>query len=156
MALTLEDEAVQAMRRVLRGYAERHMVKDLDEAGEAVDFALPGAGRLRLVCDPAKRSLTLRGLLPDVPAKSPLAEELAGLMAKFRAVETPEHRRVDPAQASLALRRAGRGLALVLSLREADWEWGVRRMINLAHAVRVMVHAGHPFFAQTHWGASEE
>ena len=27
MALTLEDEAVQAMRRVLRGYAERHMVK---------------------------------------------------------------------------------------------------------------------------------
>ena len=68
MAITLEDEAAEAMRRVLRGYAERHVVKDLDEAGEAVDFALPGAGRLRLVCDPAKRSLTLRGLLPDVPA----------------------------------------------------------------------------------------
>ena len=151
-----ESEAAEVMARVLRAYAERGMVRELEEAGETASFALPGAGQAKLVCDPAKRTLSLRGLLPAMPPASAVAEELGALLAACADSATPEHRRIAPEQARVAMRRAGGGVSLVMTLQGADWEWAVRRMMNLANEVRVMVHAGHPYWAQAHWGASEE
>ncbi len=151
-----QEAASAALARVLRAYAERGMLKDLTEADEAASFALPGAGRVQFVCDPAKRTLTLRGMLPGVPARGVLAADLSALIAACRDERTPLHRRIASDQATVAMRRGGGGATLVMTLHGADWEWAVRRMMNLAHEVRVMVHVGHPYYAQAQWGASQE
>ena len=47
----------------------------------------------------------------------------------------PEHRRIDPEQATLTPRLREGVVSLELTLAGGDYEYGTRKLVNLAHEV---------------------
>ncbi|WP_426956292.1 hypothetical protein [Muricoccus radiodurans] len=150
------EDAEDVLSAVLRAYADRGVLKELNLAGHEAGFRLPGAGQVKLSYDADKRVIALQGLLPDIAADDTLMRDVTALVSGCGRADALPHRRMDPEQGKLALRRVRKGGVLALSLGTADGEWGIRRMMNLAHEVRVLVYERHPYYAQAQWGASEE
>jgi hypothetical protein len=83
--------------------------------------------------DGKRRRLVMADLLPGVERDSMMYRELKEFLKGRADADVPEHRRVDLQLAPVAARlRHGVG-SLELTLVEGDYEYGARKLVNLAH-----------------------
>lgn len=123
---------------VLHGYAERGVFKDYRATpgrnGVAhFDFGWLYGQPFSLSCDPKARRLILSDLLPGVQSDSMMYRELKDFLKGRADAALPDHRRVDPARASVAARLREGIVSLELTLAGEDYEYGTRKLVNLAH-----------------------
>jgi hypothetical protein len=131
-------DALAAVDQVLRTYAERGVVQDYRMAkgknGSAqFDFGWLYGQPFTLSCDVGRRRLTLNDLLPGIDSDSMMYRELKAFLKERAAADLPEHRRVDPLLATAAPRLRDGVMSLELTLAGQDYEYGTRKLINLAH-----------------------
>jgi hypothetical protein len=123
----------------LRSYASRGVFQDFQMAGSkaGADFHFGWLHNqpFTLSCDWQRKRLTLVDLLPGVQRDSLMYRELKAFLSGRSAADVPEHRRIDPAQATLVSRLRGGVVSLELTLTGSDYEYGARKLINIGHEV---------------------
>jgi hypothetical protein len=90
-----------------------------------------------LVYDPTRRELTFRDVLPDVGSRSAMYRELKQFLRSRTPRTVAAHRRIDPRKATVNVRIRKRAVSLVVSLKDAHLEYGVRKAVNLVHELFV-------------------
>lgn len=137
----MEDVVVSAASQVgavLQSYAERGVFKDYRASGGRNEVAHFDFGWLygqpfSLSCDARHGRLTLSDLLPAVQGDSMMYRELKAFLKGRAEADVPEHRRVDPLRATVAPRLRDGVVSLELTLVGGDYEYGTRKLVNLAH-----------------------
>jgi hypothetical protein len=130
--------AASQVGAVLQNYAERGVFKDYravkgrNEVSH-FDFEWLYGQPFSLSCDAGRQRLTLSDLLPAVKADSMMYAELKEFLKGRADADVPEHRRIDPARATITPRLRDGVVSLELSLADEDYEYGTRKLVNLAH-----------------------
>jgi hypothetical protein len=88
-----------------------------------------------LVLDFAASSLSFPGLLPGVPARSPMVGELRAFLRPFSTDEVPAHRRVDSDRGRLTLKAQKGALTLAMQVKDGQYEYCARKLVHIAHEV---------------------
>ena len=138
----MEDvlSAASQVGAVLQDYAERgvfkhyHATKGRNEVAH-FDFEWLYGQPFSLSCDAKTRRLTLSDLLPAIKGDSMMYGELKAFLKGRAEADVPEHRRIDPDKASVAPRLREGVVSLELTLAGGDYEYGTRKLVNLAHEV---------------------
>ncbi|HSE37208.1 MAG TPA: hypothetical protein VLG74_07895 [Blastocatellia bacterium] len=126
VAATLEEYANRGVFRgfsrgpVKHGRAAFRMVWHRDRVFDFVFDANRGTMRFPLV-------------LPHVPAKMYL--ELKRFIASRQSEEVPDHRRIDPGKARVGSYVRSGNVSLTLTVRNGDYSYGARKLINLVHEI---------------------
>jgi hypothetical protein len=130
--------AASQVGAVLQAYAERGVFKDYratrgrNEVSH-FDFEWLYGQPFSLSCDARHQRLTLSDLLPGVKADSMMYRELKEFLKGRAEADVPEHRRIDPERATVTPRLRDGVLSLELTLAGEDYEYGTRKLVNLAH-----------------------
>ena len=88
-----------------------------------------------LIFDAAKNSLRFPHLLPNVAAGSEMLKDLQRFVESRHSDEVFEHRRIDKAKAQARVQNRNGHIALTLSIKDGADEYGVRKLIHLAHEI---------------------
>lgn len=136
---------------VLEGYAERAVFRGFS--------ARPGRGGkvtykmvwhydrpFELLLDVSKRTLRFPALLPGVPARSPMYSALQAFVKARQSLEIPEHRRVDPTKARLALANQKGSVSLTLTVKSADFEYAARKIVQVVHEIFLIFLVDGPYY----------
>jgi hypothetical protein len=131
--------AIGIVEGTLRSYADRGVFQDFQMAGNkaGADFHFGWLHNqpFTLSWDWQRKRLTLVDLLPGVQRDSLMHKELKAFLSSRSDADVPEHRRVDPARATLVSRMRGGVVSLELTLAGSDYEYGARKLINIGHEV---------------------
>ena len=101
-------------------------------------------------------TLTFAGLLTHVDRRSPVARDVAALVAGRTSRTLPAHKRIDSRRASVDA-AVGRGaLSLVVSVRGAQHEYATRYALNLVNDLFLLLHEKYPEYLIEHFGVSAE
>ncbi len=158
--LTPEQSRVVVSAR-LQAYADRGVFRGFSEQR-------PIAGRYRfrfswlapiphtLHYTPATGTFTFRNLLPNVVARSALHRDLQAFVAGRASPRLPPHRRVDRRRARIrtVLRRGAVSVELVAT--KNHHEYGVNRVVNLAHEIFLYLHEYQPEYMWKNFDVSED
>ena len=109
-----------------------------------------------LTYDAASGALAFRDLLPDVPARSPLAAALRRFIRGRASPELPEHRRVDPERAAVGCRIRRGALSVEVVARPGHHGYGVNRAVNLVHEIFVHLQVHFPEYMWENFDAPQE
>jgi hypothetical protein len=125
---------------VLKNYADRGVFRGFSEgsvrAGRATFKILWHRDRyFDLIVDVPKKTLHFPVVLPDVPAQSPMYKEFRDYVESRHSVTLPEHRRIDARKARLQAGARGGNVSLTLTVKGADFEYGVRKLIHAVHEI---------------------
>ena len=141
-----------AERGVFRGLAERPARRGRHEF--TFRWLAPSPFTLRY--DSASGTLAFRDLLPNVPARSPLAGALRRFVRGRAAAELPPHRRVDPERADVRCFVRRSALSLEVVAREHHHGYGVNRAVNLVHEIFMHLHTYFPEYMWENFDAPQE
>ena len=141
-----------AERGVFRGLAERPARRGRYEF--TFRWLAPAPFTLRY--DPASGTLAFRDLLPNVPARSSLADGLRRFVRGRSSVELPAHRRVDPERADVRCFVRRSALSIEVVAREDHHGYGVNRAVNLVHEIFVHLHTYFPEYMWENFDAPQE
>lgn len=143
----------QIVRRTLVEYAERGVLRRLEShettGGLAFNFFWLGPLPYHLAFDQTGRgdaSLSFHGLLPGVGPDSHITSDIQELLQRRTGGDLPPHRSVDPRRASVALvpeEDASSGMRLVLRIHDGDFEYGVRKLLNLVNEIWIRLNDVH-------------
>jgi hypothetical protein len=130
--------AASQVGAVLQGYAERGVFKEyraLAGKNEQSHFDFDWLYRqpFSISVDGKRRRLVMADLLPGVERDSMMYRELKDFLKGRADADVPEHRRVDPQLATVAARLRDGVVSLELTLVDGDYEYGTRKLVNLAH-----------------------
>jgi hypothetical protein len=136
------DVASALVRQTLESYATRGIFRAYGaqlsaREGSRFSFQWHANATFTLVYAPSRRELTFRDLLPGVEGRSRMYRDLRAFVTSRTAPTLPEHRRIDPRKARVAVRNRHGRVSLVVSLRGPHLEYGVRKAVNLVHEVFV-------------------
>lgn len=92
---------------------------------------------IRLELDPAARTILVRDLLPSVAARSEMDRAFRAFVAGRSAPTVVEHRRVDPRRVGVRCINRGGALSLVVTLKAAHADYGVRKAVHLVHDILI-------------------
>lgn len=131
-------DGLDAVGAVLRQYALRGVFTDYrmerrKNGAAEYNFGWLYGQPFTLTADLKHRRLVLVDLLPAVARDSMMHKELRAFLKGRAAADVPEHRRVDPQLATAAARLRDGVVSLELTLEGADYAYGARKIINLAH-----------------------
>jgi len=131
-------DGLDAVGAVLRHYAVRGVFADYrmerrKHGAAEYNFGWLYGQPFTLTADLKHRRLVLVDLLPAVVRDSMMHKELRAFLKGRAAADVPEHRRVDPQLATAAARLRDGVVSLELTLEGEDYEYGARKIINLAH-----------------------
>lgn len=146
-----EERAAPAdvVRDTLLEYAERGVFRGFDyrKGGEGTTdfrFVWLADRPFHVVFDEKSCTLTFERLLPGAGEDSEVRADLEELVRERQKGDVPEHRRVDPDRATVELvSQEGGDAALVLRVRNEDFEYGVRRILNLVNEIWVRLNYAH-------------
>ena len=141
-----------ADRGVFRGFAEQ----PARGGKRRFTFLWLAPSPFTLTYDPATGTLAFRDLLPNVPARSPLAGALRRFIRDRASATLPPHRRVDPARASVscAIRRGS--LSVQVVAQPGHHGYAVNRAVNLVHEVFMHLHVRYPEYMWENFDAPQE
>ena len=111
---------------------------------------------MEVVADPARKTLTFRGLFPALDRTSPIARELAAAVAGRSSRELPEHKRLDPRRARVASRLRSGEMSLVVTVRGAHYPYAAQNTLNLVNELFLLLHERYPDYLIEHFGLSPE
>jgi hypothetical protein len=130
--------AASQVDAVLQAYAECGVFQDyraIKAKNELAHFDFEWLYRqpFSITCDGKRQRLVMADLLPGVDRDSMMYRELKEFLKGRADADVPEHRRVDPKLATVAPRLRDGVVSLELTLLEGDYEYGTRKLVNLAH-----------------------
>jgi hypothetical protein len=91
--------------------------------------------RLHAFDHAANHEIRVDDVLPPLPAQSQLYRDLRAWLKEQQSADLPAHRRIDPAQITLAVRNSGGQIRLSLSSRDETLPALAKRAVQLVHAV---------------------
>lgn len=150
-----------AIRVLLTAYATRGVLREFEEhalRGGRVEFRFTWLldRRFRLVFDPEAGTLTLKDLLPGVPAKSRIEEAVTKITETRNDKKLPPHRRVDPAKATIAIQNRKATLSLVMTVKRAQYAYAVPKLLNFCNELFGNLDMYHIQYLWEHMGVPEE
>jgi len=74
-------------------------------------------------------------VLPDVPADSKMYSDLKAFIKLRQSGELPDHRRIDARKVQVGSYVRSGNVSLILTVRNGDYRYGARKLINLVHEI---------------------
>jgi hypothetical protein len=148
--LHTKQAPVDIVTAVLEGYAEKALFRGFS--------AHPGRGKatyrmvwhydrpFELLLDVPKKTLRFPALLPGVPVRSTMYAALQAFVKERQSPELPDHRRIDSAAARLALANQKGSVSLVLTVKNADFEYAARKIIQVVHEIFLIFLVDGPYY----------
>jgi hypothetical protein len=128
VADTLEN---YARRGVFRGFS-RGPVKN----GKATFTLVWHRNRtFDFIYDANRGTMRFPTVLPDVSARSKMYLDLKKFIESRQSAEVPDHRRIDRDKALVGSHVRSGNVSITLTLRNGDYEYGARKLINLVHEI---------------------
>lgn len=136
---------------VLEGYAEKAVFRGFSahprRSGQAIYKMVWHHDRqFELLLDVPNKTLQFPAVLPGVPAKSAMYRELRVFLKSRTSEGTPEHRRVNPAKARITPANQRGTVALSLTLKDGDFEYATRKLIQVVHEIFMVFLVDGPYF----------
>jgi hypothetical protein len=88
-----------------------------------------------LALDTHKKTLRFPVVLPEIPAGSSMYREFKEFVESRQSESLPEHRRIDRKKAVARPSNRSGNVALTLTVKNGDYEYGARKLIHLVHEV---------------------
>jgi hypothetical protein len=88
-----------------------------------------------LIFDANRGTMRFPLVLPDVPADSKMYLDLKEFIKARHSDELPDHRRIDRRKAQVGSYVRGGNVSLTLTVRNGDYQYGARKLINLVHEI---------------------
>jgi hypothetical protein len=150
-----------AVEQVLHAYAERGVFRALDVHGGkrgAKEFTLHWLTDvpMRLVSENGGRLLTLKNLLPNVPRRSALHDDLQRFIEERLDASLPAHRRIDARALDVAWVVARNKASLAVKVKKGDPASAARRLVNLTHELFVFLQESRAEYMWANFGTSSE
>ena len=157
MAQTARD----TVRRSLQAYAVRGVLRSFDEVpakGSQTRFRFLWHGDRPLDLSVDTRSGTLRfnNLLPNLPSDSVLYAELKRFLKLRTSTDLPVHRRIDARRAELGCFNRGGNVSIALKVRNNEYAYGVKRLVNLVHEMFVELNASWAEYMNENFDARQD
>ena len=157
----MSTKPLDVVRKSLRVYADRGIFRSLSEVKphngtQAFTFVWLGGRPLEFAVNTATATLTFQHLLPNVPAKSKMYSDLKRFLASRCDDDLPKHRRIDKKRAEvLCVNRRG-DISLGLKVRNNQYAYGLKRLVNLAHEIFVQLNDSHPDYMCENFDVPQE
>jgi len=150
-AATVREPVIPVVTGILEGYAEKAVFRGFSahpkRAGKAVYQMIWHHDRpYELLLDVGKKTLQFPQLLPGVPARSPMYRDLRAFVKERQSDQLPEHRRVNPKKARLALGSQRGTVSITLSVKDGDFDYGTRKIIQIVHEIFLIFLEDGPYF----------
>lgn len=131
---------IEQVAAILEGYANKGVFRGFSRgpvrAGKAIYKMLWHRDRFfELILDPARKTMRFPVVLPQVPANSSMYREFKEFVESRFAKSLPEHRRIDPKKAVIQPSNRNGNVALTLTVKGGDYEYGARKLIHLVHEI---------------------
>jgi len=145
---------VAIVTAVLEGYAEKAVFRgfsaNVKRGGKAAYRMVWHYDRpFELLLDVPNKTLRFPALLPGVPARSTMYRELQAFVKERQSSEVPEHRRVNPARARLALANQKGAVSVTLAVKDADFDYATRKIIQIVHEIFLIFLVDGPYYEYT-------
>lgn len=145
------------VRGSLQAYADRGVFRGFSETRNGrFEFVWTLNHRMELSVDTAKHTLRFNRLLPGVPVKSALYAELKSFIHQRHDKELPEHRRIDRRRAEISCANRGGSVSVSLKIKNNQYEYGVNRIVNLAHELFLHLREAHPEYLMENFDVPQE
>lgn len=154
------DDAAE-VRACLQAYADRGVFRGFTEKSQArgqilFRFTWLARSAYDLVYSPGSGLFTFVNVLPNVPARSPLATALRAFVGARAAADVVPHRRIDPRRAEAKASVRNGAMRLQLAARPGHHAYGANRAVNLVHEIYLYLSNYHPEYLWDHYGLPQD
>ncbi|MBZ5619051.1 MAG: hypothetical protein LAQ69_10055 [Acidobacteriia bacterium] len=121
---------------ILQGYADRGVFRGFSR-GASRD----GKARFQMIwhrdrpfdltVDTRRGAIHCPMVLPQVPASSAMYREFRAFLKACQSADRPDHRRIDDRKALVTCANRSGDVSLKMTIRDADYEYGIRKFIHL-------------------------
>ena len=115
-----------------------------------------GSRLLTFSFDSREGVLTFTNLLPNVPLNSMLYGDLQRFLESRSDRKIPRHRRIDSARAELSWTNRRGKVSIALTVRNNQYAYGVRKLINLVHEVFVLLNDSYADYMNENFDVPQE
>jgi hypothetical protein len=155
------DQSLAVVRERLQAYADRGVFRGFSEqtprdGRHRFRFSWLGTKPMSLDYTPATGTFLFHRLLPGVPARSSLAADVETFVAGRASPRLPAHRRVERRRAQLRCVPSRGTVSVQLVATRNHHDYGVNRIVNLAHEIFLYLHTYQPEYMWKHFDAPEE
>jgi len=145
------NATVERVTAILEGYAEKAVFRGFSahavRGGKATYRMIWHHERpFELLLDVPKKTLRFPSLLPGVPARSTMYQELKAFLKARQSDQTPEHRRVNPAKARLSMANQRGAVSLTVTVKDGDFDYAARNIIHIVHEIFLAFLVDGPYF----------
>lgn len=149
------------VKKILKEYADRGVFGGFAEkpAGirkSAYEFVWLYNRRFRVEHDERAHTVTFKGCLPDVPAKSRMYKRLKEFVASRTDSALRPHRRIDPKRAEPACRVRNDTVSISVKVNNNQYTYATRKLVNLVHETFLMIDHEFTEYLYEHFGLPEE
>ncbi len=157
----MSTKPLDIVRKSLRGYADRGVFRGLNEVKprdgkQTFTFAWMGDRTLEFALNTKTATLTFRHLLPNVPSRSELYSELKRFLSSRCDTDLPTHRRIDLKRAEVVFVNRAGSISLGLKIRNNQYAYGLKKLVNLVHEVFVQLNDLHPEYMCENFDVPQE
>jgi hypothetical protein len=151
------NKPLTVVRESLQAYADRGVFRGFSETkNERFRFVWAVNHLMELSVDTEKHELRFNRLLPNIPAKSALYAELKSFIERRHDKELPEHRRIDRKRAEVSCSNQGGFVSVSLKVKNNQYAYGVKRIVNLAHELFLHLRERHPEYLMENFDVPQE
>jgi hypothetical protein len=145
------NATIALVTAILEGYAEKAVFRGFSAHpqgnGKATYRMVWHYDRpFELLLDVPGKTLRFPAVLPGVPARSPMYRELQTFLRARQTAEMPEHRRLNPVKARIALSNQRGAVSLKLTVKDGDFDYATRKMIHIVHEIFMVFLVDGPYF----------
>ena len=148
---------VNSVREIVAAYADRGVFNGLNEAR-------PGRFRfvwllrhpMELNVDSARQVLNFRQLLPGIPLRSALYDDVKWFLEQRHDASLPAHRRVDPRKAVLSCSNRNGRVSVSLLVKNNQYAYGANRIVNVVHELFQHLRDAYPEYLAENFGVPQE
>jgi len=157
----MSRKPLDVVRQSLQVYADRGVFRGLNEAKprngqQLFTFVWFGDRPLEFAINTETSTLTFQHLLPNVPSKSALYSDLRRFLESLHDRDLPQHRRIDAKRAEVLCTNRKGTVSLGLKVRNNQYAYGLKRLVNLAHEVFVQLNDSHPDYMCENFDVPQE
>jgi len=157
----MPSDPVKVVRSGLQAYADRGVFRGFDEVKArngkpGFKFVWLGSRLLTFSFDSREGVLTFTNLLPNVPLNSMLYGDLKRFLESRSDREIPRHRRIDSTRAELSWTNRRGKVSIALTVRNNQYAYGVRKLINLVHEVFVLLNDSYADYMNENFDVPQE
>ena len=145
------SDVLPKVTNVLEGYAAKGVFRGFSAGPMNNDKAVYKMQwhhdrRFELMVDVPRKTMRFPAVLPGVPADSSMYRELKEFLKSRHSEELPEHRRIESAKARVSCSNRNGKVAVTLTVRDGDFEYGARKIVHTVHEIFMVFLADGPYY----------